>query len=512
MLQNMRIQWYQHIIPNYNTNFYLSPSDNHLYQSIPEGYLVYSPKPNKDIANAKIYGKCASFASPDQDIIQSFRAVDVTHDPKHIRILSTSDINHHGTVVSSPCTSPSDFYDRLPASLKKLVGKIQIPPDGGKKIMKYIGDTTTPIMGAADASLKHGNCSHLWIIMTNNPDHIDDPHMIISGAGAVDGHEKYMSSTRGELQGQTAAAIIIQGLLRSHNGVKPQVHFYGDNQGVQSKCSTYTPKKMRVHREPNSYLLLEYHAATKNMKKQAHWVASHQDDKTTWTTTAELKELKLSHESMLNVLCDKMAGEARLLDQSYPDADTLPSEKWALVSPVPTVHKLTCHMDNSIMTTLYQSDMLNYNTKKHGMTEVKLNETRTECLENYLKKQKPMERASTIKLIHKWIPTNAFLYKQRRIPSPCCTRCGKHDETAVHIYSCPDQSAQTERQTLLYNKLKELVTLGMPLLYASQLEDKMTSLLAIMSKHEYRNTIIACGTSMNKAIIHQNIIGWDNML
>jgi hypothetical protein len=69
-----------------------------------------------------------------------------------------------------------------------------------------------------------------------------------------------------ELQGQTAAAIIIQCLLYAHNGINLQVHFYGGNQGVQSKCTTYTPRKMRVHREPNSDLLLEYNAATKNIK------------------------------------------------------------------------------------------------------------------------------------------------------------------------------------------------------------------------------------------------------
>jgi hypothetical protein len=89
-----------------------------------------------------------------------------------------------------------------------------------------------------------------------------------------------------------------------------------------------------------------------------------------------------------------MAGEARLLDQSYPDADTLPSEKWALFSLVPTLHKLTCHMGTAIMTTLYHSDMLNYITKKHGLTDVKIGETKTECLESYLKKQKPIPHAA----------------------------------------------------------------------------------------------------------------------
>ena len=65
---------------------------------------------------------------------------------------------------------------------------------------------------------------------------------------------------------------------------------------------------------------------------------------------------------------------------------------------------------------------------------------------------------------------------------------------------------------LLFNKLKELVSLGMPLVYASPLEDKLTSLLAITSKNEYRNTLIESSTSTNKAILHQNILRWDNLL
>jgi hypothetical protein len=73
------------------------------------------------------------------------------------------------------------------------------------------------------------------------------------------------------------------------------------------------------------------------------------------------------------------------------------------------------------------------------MTEVKISETRIECLEDYLKKkQKPLERVSTVKLIHKWIP------KQGRVPTPSCPRCGHHHEMVEHIYSCPDPSSQTE--------------------------------------------------------------------
>jgi hypothetical protein len=298
--------------------------------------------------------------------------VDVAHDPKHITIICSSAINTHNNVDSQSKTNTlQGLYDELPKALKKIVGKVQLPPDNGNQLMQYITETNSPLISAADASLKQGNCSHSWIITTNNSDHIDDPDMSITGAGPVDGYSKYMPSTRGELQGQTAAAIAVQCLLKQHPDATPQVHFYGDNQGVQSKCATYTPRKLRTHRDPNSDLLLEYNATSRNMPKQMHWVASHQDEGIQWTTSEELKMLKLSHESKLNIWCDKMAGEARQLDQSYPDAEVLPSEKWALYSCVPTFHKLTCHMDDAIATNLYYSNMLHFIMKKHGMTEAK---------------------------------------------------------------------------------------------------------------------------------------------
>lgn len=236
--------------------------------------------------------------------------------------------------------------------------------------------------------------------------------MTIQGAGTIDEYEKYMSSAHGELQGQTAAAIIIQRLLHMHNALQTPVHFYGDNQGVQSKCTTYSLHNLKTHREANSGLLLEYRDDTRNIQKQVHWVHSHQDDGTPWTATDDLKELKLSHEATLNVWCDRMADQAHLSDHSYPDADVLPSEKWALYSCVPVFHKIMCSLDNAIATMLHHQAMLQYITKKHGITEQKLLEMRTDCMEGYLKKQKPHARAATVKLIHRWIPTNNFLHKQ----------------------------------------------------------------------------------------------------
>jgi hypothetical protein len=143
-----------------------------------------------------------------------------------------------------------------------------------------------------------------------------------------------MSSARGELHGQTAATIMTKQLLHTNNAMQTMVHFYGDNQSVQNKCTTCHTHKLKNHREPNIDMLLEYQNATRNMTRQVHWVGSHQDDRMAWENNTELLELKLSQEAMLNVWCDKMADKARRSHQSYPDADVLPTKNGSS-SPVP---------------------------------------------------------------------------------------------------------------------------------------------------------------------------------
>jgi hypothetical protein len=135
----------------------------------------------------------------------------------------------------------------------------------------------------------------------------------------------------------------------------------------------------------------------------------------------------------------------------------------------------------------------------------------TECLERYLKKQRPHTRALTVKLIHKWLPTNEFIYKQGRMQNPSCPRCTQNHETAAHIYSCPDPSSWKERQTLLYKKLKDLVNSGMPRMVATMLEEKLTSLFDIESTQEYCHASNNCNMSesIKKATLHQNLLGWD---
>jgi hypothetical protein len=72
----------------------------------------------------------------------------------------------------------------------------------------------------SDASLNECQCSHAWVLSTGEPDHITDNNMSIHGAGAVDGDINTMSSTRGELNGQTTMAMQ---LCQKHS-YKPTMH------------------------------------------------------------------------------------------------------------------------------------------------------------------------------------------------------------------------------------------------------------------------------------------------
>jgi hypothetical protein len=163
-------------------------------------------------------------------------------------------------------------------------------------------------------------------------------------------------------------------------------------------------------------------------------VGSHQDKDTPWKTTTDLLDLKLFPEATLNVLCDKMAMETRLSNHYDPDADVLPSEKWALFVCSPIRHKITCKLEPALRTSLYFDDIQKYVSSKNGLTDAKIDQIMMDGLEQYLKRLKPHNHAAIIKLMHKWIPTNNFFHKKGRADSPVCPRCSVHKESAESLY------------------------------------------------------------------------------
>lgn len=109
------IQWFTNVSPNFTHTFYHSSHDDKLYQAFPTGYLAYSPKwsspPNID----KLYSTTTMLSFPEQNIISSFQAVEVSHEQKHIKIIGHTGINFHVSTTPAQYTNKlKGLYDSLP--------------------------------------------------------------------------------------------------------------------------------------------------------------------------------------------------------------------------------------------------------------------------------------------------------------------------------------------------------------------------------------------------------------
>jgi hypothetical protein len=210
----------------------------------------------------------------------------------------------------------------------------------------------------------------------------------------IDGGE--LSSARGELQGQTALAIMSSTVLNTHNETGHPVNFIGDNKGIQQKTATYIPGHLKAHHDTNCDIFLEYHNVASNVNCQVTWVKSHQDDGTPWNTIDKLLELKLSSCATMN-MCDKQANDARIILHSDMAAETYPMEWWALHANAPYHHKITGKLNTKILLQLYHDELLHYIENKHGLTSSKLQKINQEALDTCLNRLKPTQQASSIK-------------------------------------------------------------------------------------------------------------------
>jgi hypothetical protein len=510
------IAWSKDVTPTYHTTFMISSTDNSLYQLTNTGYKIYQTKQYRKRPKYLTYNASPDDADPDPSILDTLQNVDVTHRSNDIQMLCHSDINRHGTPIPNENISDlQSLYSNLPKALQKLCGNVQLPPDGGESLIQYLTSNAKPLLGASDASLKEGQSAHAWILSTGETDHIADPLLQISGKGPVDGYSMDMSSARGEIQGQTALAIMSSLLLKAQDLPNLPVIFYGDNSGVQRKCNMYPTQKLRDHRQPNQDLHLEYHNATRQLNKKVEWVKGHQDKGKEWNNTEDLKSLKLSQAAPLNIWCDRQAEQARKMNYSHPDADVLPAEKWAVYSCYPVKRKLTGKLDIGIHDTLYHESLTAYLHKKHNICDSKLDMINTEGLRSYMGQLSVLKRASTAKLIHRWIPTNACLQKQGRSDSNLCPRCGTHTENADHILECNNVEAQEKRQSLLYNMLNKLKNANTSIIILSALENKLTDLMHVPSLHRYIppvNQITSNTRDISEAIHSQNILGWHQFM
>lgn len=121
------------------------------------------------------------------------------------------------------------------------------------------------------------------------------------------------------------------------------------------------------------------------------------------------------------------------------------------------------------------------------------------------------QQANTAKLIHRWIPTYNQLAKQNCQQTAICPRCQTQPETAQHILQCDHEQSIQSRSNRLYATIKAMNDLHSDQAILSTFENKLAAALHITSQNKYNapNTI---QPQVTKALHHQNIIGWENIL
>lgn len=133
--------------------------------------------------------------------------------------------------------------------------------------------------------------------------------------------------------------------------------------------------------------------------------------------------------------------------------EVTPAERWATFLEFPEPHKITGNLTDSLNELLGYENTLQYISKKDNISSYHIGGINQHALKKYLLSQKVFTRASTVKLIHGWIPTYVSLCRQGRMHSLICLQCKEHIESSDHIRVCDHPS---EKVTLLDNMLHKL--------------------------------------------------------
>ena len=125
---------------------------------------------------------------------------------------------------------------------------------------------------------------------------------------------------------------------------------------------------------------------------------------------------------------------------------------------------------------------------------------------SYLDKLSMMKRATAVKFMHRWLPTQHFLHKQGRVQSPLCPLCAAQSETHGHLLCCPDVEAVKIRLGRLTECMSTLRKVMAPCpLIVECWEDHLREQLGLSQVHRPRGVPIQVGLDglLGEACRHQ---------
>jgi len=229
------------------------------------------------------------------------------------------------------------------------------------------------------------------------------------------------------------------------------------------------PPCLRRQREPDLDLKLQLQSELSSLTSHREWVKAYQDQQP-WHTIQDLRDLNLSRDATYNSWCDKIAMDTRQSTYSDPPPEVLPAERWAVYVNYPIPHKVTKDFNESIYTCLY------------------------------------------VKFIHRWIPTHSFLFKQGREFTNRCPLCHTSEETLQHIFPCQNPQTRTNRLDAFTAYLRTLSSIHTPSTIIQAVANHLATILQINSVSYPCPQQLPNPLSMQDAIKHQNIMGWDMFL
>jgi len=403
-------------------------------------------------------------------------------------------------IISDPISLAARLR-ALPIELKRVVGRVTIPDDDGEAIIDALR-SGEKVYGVSDGSASNGLAAHGWKL-TRRP---NDP-MAIKGRGPVDGLSP--SAFRAEMQGQVAV-LIVSSLLVADRGVR-NAHILSlcDNQATLRRLAAHS-KSLRVRDQVESevdlFLIYREWMKKRHVRCTRRWVKGHQDRK--------LPRHEISDEGLMNIEVDELATSAYIMagvDKTSLEVDVFSEEAYGIIIDG---SKVTCKLKHRVVERCGETALLQYLTNKHKLSEGKMEGIDWQALARFLRSLSPQQRATQVKLQHNWIPTNSFLYQQRRIQCDKCPLCKSAVETPSHVRWCRFLAAQRYRQDRLSQLEREFkgINTAPEIVYCW-----MAQLAAICGERleDYSDSIIT-GTPIKQALgearRHQAVLSWEGML
>ena len=167
------------------------------------------------------------------------------------------------------------------------------------------------------------------------------------------------------------------------------------------------------------------------------WVKGHQD------RGHRIEDL--AEKARINVEVDQLAGEAydrSDCDRTIRDIAVFAEEEYAVFT---AEGKVVSQVRPAVIRQCGSEAMCDYRRVKHDLSEGKAAGIDWCGLHGFLRCQSPQQRAAHVKCQNGWLPTQEFLFRQKRVDSDLCPLCGSASETFSHIYSCCNPAAVSYR-------------------------------------------------------------------